>query len=296
MKLKRDENIGILFALPTLIVTFIFSIYPLFKTFIYAFSFTDEKGKIVEYAGLENFYELFTDPAFYSSLIATFKFAIITVTLSIMISLFLAILCNEKIKGIGFFRMVFSSSLGVSISAAASVVLFMFHPSLGIINEIIEICGGTPINWLTDSKYALITVAISTIWMNIGFGFLVLTAGLQNISADVDESCLMDGAGYFTKLFKVTIPLLSPSIFYLVITTTLKAFQSFGIGARKAQLYSNRTCVLSESLAHSGFSFLRKLQRLANFSDSPSTGFNIQTPCLTPRVHLLRNGLRLNSR
>lgn len=228
MKLKRDENIGILFALPTLIVTFVFSIYPLFKTFIYAFSFTDEKGKIVEYAGLENFYELFTDPAFYSSLIATFKFAIITVTLSIMISLFLAILCNEKIKGIGFFRMVFSSSLGVSISAAASVVLFMFHPSLGIINEIIEICGGTPINWLTDSKYALITVAISTIWMNIGFGFLVLTAGLQNISADVDESCLMDGAVYFTKLFKVTIPLLSPSIFYLVITTTLKAFQSFG--------------------------------------------------------------------
>ena len=92
----------------------------------------------------------------------------------------------------------------------------------------IKFFGGIPINWLTDSKYAIITVAISTIWMNIGFGFLVLTAGLQNISSDIDESCAIDGAGYFDKLFKITLPLLSPSIFYLTITTTLKAFQSFG--------------------------------------------------------------------
>lgn len=225
---KKDQTNGLLFCLPALLIALVFSIYPLIKTIIYSFSFTNEKGKIVAFGGIENFYELFTDPAFYTSLIATFKFAIITVIFSMVIALFLAILCNEKIKGIGIFRTIFSSSLGVSISAAASIVLFMFHPSLGIINEIIKILGGVPINWLTDSKYALITVAISTIWMNIGFGFLVLTAGLQNISSDIDESCAIDGVGYFTKLFKVTLPLLSPNIFYLTITTTLKAFQSFG--------------------------------------------------------------------
>lgn len=224
----NNEKSGFLFSLPSLIIAFVFSIYPLIKTIVYAFSFTDEKGKIVEGAGLENFYELFTDPSFYYSLLATLKFAVITVFFSIVISLFLAILCNEKIKGIGFFRTIFSSSLGVSISAAASIVLFMFHPSLGVVNEIIKFFGGIPLNWLTDSKYALVTVAISTIWMNIGFGFLVLTAGLQNISSDIDESCAIDGAGYFDKLFKITLPLLSPSIFYLIITTTLKAFQSFG--------------------------------------------------------------------
>jgi sn-glycerol 3-phosphate transport system permease protein len=228
MNFYKNEKAGLLFSLPSLIIAFIFSIYPLIKTFIYAFSFTDEKGKIVEFAGFENFIELFTDPSFYLSILATFKFAVITVFFSIIIALFLAILCNEKIKGIGFFRTIFSSSLGVSISASASIVLFMFHPSLGVINEIIKFFGGVPLNWLTDSKYALITVAISTIWMNIGFGFLVLTAGLQNISTDIDESCAIDGASYFNKLFKVTLPLLSPSIFYLTITTTLKAFQGFG--------------------------------------------------------------------
>lgn len=228
MNFYKNEKTGLLFSLPSLIIAFIFSIYPLIKTFIYAFSFTDEKGKIVEFAGFENFIELFTDPSFYLSIFATFKFAVITVFFSITIALFLAILCNEKIKGIGFFRTIFSSSLGVSISASASIVLFMFHPSLGVINEIIKFFGGVPLNWLTDSKYALITVAISTIWMNIGFGFLVLTAGLQNISTDIDESYAIDGASYFNKLFKVTLPLLSPSIFYLTITTTLKAFQGFG--------------------------------------------------------------------
>lgn len=228
MNFYKNEKSGLLFSLPSLIIAFLFSIYPLIKTFIYAFSFTDEKGKTVEIAGFENFIELFTDPSFYLSILATFKFAIITVFFSITIALFLAILCNEKIKGIGFFRTIFSSSLGVSISASASIVLFMFHPSLGVINEIIKFFGGVPLNWLTDSKYALITVAISTIWMNIGFGFLVLTAGLQNISTDIDESCAIDGASYFNKLFKVTLPLLSPSIFYLTITTTLKAFQGFG--------------------------------------------------------------------
>lgn len=226
--ISKSEKYGYIFSLPSLIIAFIFSLYPLIKTVIYSFSYTDEKGKMVAFAAWDNFYELFTDPDFYQSLLATFKFAFITVFFSIVISLFLAVLCNEKIKGIGFFRTIFSSSLGVSISAAASIALFMFHPSLGMVNDIIKLFGGLPVNWLTNSKDALITISISTIWMDVGFGFLVLTAGLQNISSDIEESCAVDGAGYFTKLFKVTIPLLSPSLFYLVIITTLKAFQSFG--------------------------------------------------------------------
>lgn len=254
----NNEKSGFLFSLPSLIIAFVFSIYPLIKTIVYAFSFTDEKGKIVEGAGLENFYELFTDPSFYYSLLATLKFAVITVFFSIVISLFLAILCNEKIKGIGFFRTIFSSSLGVSISAAASIVLFMFHPSLGVVNEIIKFFGGIPLNWLTDSKYALVTVAISTIWMNIGFGFLVLTAGLQNISSDIDESCAIDGAGYFDKLFKITLPLLSPSIFYLIITTTLKAFQSFGqVDILTGGAPNNATNFLVYSIYKTAFSSYR---------------------------------------
>ncbi|MDX8336102.1 carbohydrate ABC transporter permease [Candidatus Cetobacterium colombiensis] len=227
--MKKEQKLtGILFSIPSLIILITFYIYPLIKTFIYSVSFTDAKGQIVGFAGIENFYELLTDSTFYESILVTLKFSFITVFFSMAISLFLAIICNEKLKGIKLFRVLFSSSMGVSVSASSSIVLFLFHPSVGLVNDILKIFGILPINWFTSSTYAIWAVAFTTIWMNIGFGFLVLTAGLQNISQEIDESCEIDGVNYFTKLFKVTIPLLSPSLFYLLITTTLKAFQSFG--------------------------------------------------------------------
>ncbi|MCX3067747.1 sugar ABC transporter permease [Cetobacterium somerae] len=227
--MKKEQNLtGILFSIPSLIILITFYIFPLMKTVLYSFSFTDAKGQIVEFAGIENFYELFTDSTFHQSILVTLKFSLITVLFSMIISLFLAIICNEKLKGIKLFRIIFSSSMGVSVSASSSIVLFLFHPSVGLINDILSLFGVLPINWFTSSTYAIWAISFATIWMNIGFGFLVLTAGLQNISQEIDESCEIDGVDYFTKLFKVTIPLLSPSLFYLLITTTLKAFQSFG--------------------------------------------------------------------
>ncbi|MGL6065679.1 MAG: carbohydrate ABC transporter permease [Cetobacterium sp.] len=227
--MKKEQNLtGILFSIPSLLILVTFYIYPLIRTFMYSLSFTNSRGEVVGFAGLENFYELFTDSSFYESILATLKFASITVIFSMAISLFLAIICNEKLKGIKLFRVIFSSSMGVSVSASSSIVLFLFHPSVGLINDLLKLVGILPINWFTSSTYAIWAVSFATIWMNIGFGFLVLTAGLQNISTEIDESCEVDGVDYFSKLFRVTIPLLSPSLFYLLITTTLKAFQSFG--------------------------------------------------------------------
>ena len=227
--MKKEQKLtGILFSIPSLLILLTFYIYPLLKTVMYSLSFTDSKGQIVGFAGIENFYELFTDSSFYESIFATLKFSLITVTFSMIISLFLAIICNEKLKGIKLFRVIFSSSMGVSVSASSSIVLFLFHPSVGLINDILKFFGILPINWFTSSTYAIWAISFATIWMNMGFGFLVLTAGLQNISQEIDESCEVDGVDYFSKLFRVTIPLLSPSLFYLLITTTLKSFQSFG--------------------------------------------------------------------
>lgn len=227
--MKKEQKLtGILFSIPSLVILITFYIFPLMKTILYSLSFTDAKGQIVEFAGIENFYELFIDSTFHESILVTLKFSFITVLFSMIISLFLAIICNEKLKGIKLFRIIFSSSMGVSVSASSSIILFLFHPSVGLINDILNLFGILPINWFTSSTYAIWAISFATIWMNIGFGFLVLTAGLQNISQEIDESCEIDGANYFTKLFKITIPLLSPSLFYLLITTTLKAFQSFG--------------------------------------------------------------------
>ena len=152
------------------------------------------------------------------------------------------------------FRTFFSSTMGISVSAASTIVLFMFHPSVGIINSILVELGFLPINWFTDSRYTLMAVIISTVWMNIGFGFIVLTAGLQNISTEVEESCMIDGTGYFSKLFKITLPLISPSLFYLLITTTLKSFQSFGqIDIMTGGGPANSTNILVYSLYRTAF-------------------------------------------
>ena len=100
---------------------------------------------------------------------------------TIIISLFLAVIANEKLKGIGLFRTIFSSSMGISVAAASVFWLYLFHPSMGLFNHILEAIGFDKIGWLTDPTWALLSVSLSTIWMNIGFTFLILLGGLQSI-------------------------------------------------------------------------------------------------------------------
>ena len=102
------------------------------------FYFTGNSGELIEFAGLENFIELSSDSDFYYSLFVTFKFVFYTTIFSIVVALFLAIICNEKLKGIPIFRTFFSSTMGISVSAASTIVLFMFHPSVGIINTLLK--------------------------------------------------------------------------------------------------------------------------------------------------------------
>lgn len=140
-------------------------------------------------------------------------FVLYTVPGTILIALFLAILANEKLRGIGIFRMIFSSTMGISVAAASVFWLFLFHPSIGFLNQILSWFGIGAIGWLTDPSWALFSVSISTIWMNLGFTFLILLGGLQSIDRYLYESADIDGAGYFYKLRRITIPMLSPTLF-----------------------------------------------------------------------------------
>lgn len=252
--MKKRENIGLFFLLPAILITVIFYIYPLVKTIVYGFYLTGTSGELIEYVGLDNFKELLSDSEFYNSLIVTFKFVFYTTFFSVLVALVLALLCNERLKGIPFFRTLFSSTMGVSVSAASTIVLFMFHPSIGVVNTILVKLGVIPINWFTDSSYTLMAVIMTTVWMNIGFGFLIITAGLQSIDPEIEESCLIDGTKYFNKLFKITLPLIGPNMFYLLVTTTLKSFQSFGqIDIMTGGGPVNSTNILVYSLYRSAF-------------------------------------------
>ncbi|WP_369901101.1 carbohydrate ABC transporter permease [Bacillus manliponensis] len=227
-KRTRDFRTGMLFLAPSIVLFSIFLFYPLFRTIYYSFYLTDVNGEANLFVGLENYQYLFSDPTFHKSIKSTLLFVLYTVPLSIVLALFLALLANEKLKGIGIFRVLFSSTMGISIAASAVIWLFLFHPSVGFFNNVLGMMNIEAIEWLTSSEWALFSVSIATIWGNTGFAFLVILGGLQNIDTTLYESSSIDGASYLYKLRRITLPMLSPTLFFIITVTLIGAFQSFG--------------------------------------------------------------------
>ncbi|WP_164217534.1 sugar ABC transporter permease [Virgibacillus sp. YIM 98842] len=232
-KVKRKQRIknffkGMLFLLPSIVLFGVFLFYPLVRTIYLSFFLTDAAGNTTVFVNWENYVNLFSSPVFLQSIKSTFLFVLYTVPVTIIIALFLAVIANEKLRGIGLFRTLYSSTMGISVAAASVFWLYLFHPSIGLLNMLLEAAGIDGVGWLTDPAWALIAVSITTIWMNLGFTFLILLGGLQSIDSYLYESADIDGAGYFYKLRRITIPMLSPSLFFVITVTIINAFQTFG--------------------------------------------------------------------
>ncbi|MCM3756221.1 sugar ABC transporter permease [Sporosarcina aquimarina] len=227
---KRSANlrIGFLYLLPSIILFAVFLFYPMIRTIYLSFFLTDQNGNAAVSVGFENYSYLLTSPAFLNSMKATGLFVLYTVPVGIILALFFALLANEKLKGIGFFRTMYSSTMGISVAASSVIWLFLFHPSVGVFNRILLVLDFPQIQWLLDPEWALVSIAISTIWMNTGFSFLILLGGLQNIDEHLYESSRIDGAGYFYRLRRITIPMLSPTLFFIITISLINAFQTFG--------------------------------------------------------------------
>lgn len=227
---KRSANlrVGFLYLLPSIILFAVFLFYPMIRTIYLSFYLTDQNGNAAVNVGFENYSYLLTSPAFLNSMKATGLFVLYTVPIGIILALFFALLANEKLKGIGFFRTMYSSTMGISVAASSVIWLFLFHPSVGVFNRILLVLDLPQIQWLLDPEWALLSIAISTIWMNTGFSFLILLGGLQNIDEHLYESSRIDGAGYFYRLRRITLPMLSPTLFFIVTISLINAFQTFG--------------------------------------------------------------------
>ena len=118
--------------------------------------------------------------------------------------------------------------MGVSVAAASVIWLFLFHPSIGMFNHVLQLLHLPQVQWLVDPNWALFSVALTTIWMNTGFSFLILLGGLQNIDTTLYESAQIDGASYAYRLRRITLPMLSPTLFFIVTISLINAFQTFG--------------------------------------------------------------------
>ncbi|MCR8925414.1 sugar ABC transporter permease [Priestia megaterium] len=220
--------VGLAYLLPSLLLFSVFLFYPMIKTLYLSLFITDTQGNPLNFVGLQNFLYLFTDPNFLQSMKATFLFVLYTVPIGLVIALFLALIANEKLKGIGFFRTMFSSTMGMSVAASSVIWMFMYNPTIGVINKVLNLVGIHDVQWLLDPKYALVAVSISTVWMNIGFTFLILLGGLQNIDEKLYENARIAGVSYWYQLRKITLPMLSPTLFFIITVSFINAFQTFG--------------------------------------------------------------------
>ena len=222
---KTKLNVSPYFYLvPCMLVFAVFLFYPFFKTIFLSLFLTDRMGQAKIFVGLQNYIELLTSVSFQNSLKVTLIFVVIVVVGGMLLGLIAAVLCNRAFPGIRVFSTAYALPMAIASSSAAMVFQIMLHPTVGIVNKLT----GLDINWLNDPNTALICVAILTAWLNSGINFLYFSAGLGNIDETIYERASVDGASSVQKFFSLTLPGLSPIMFYTLVVNIIQAFQSFG--------------------------------------------------------------------
>ena len=215
------------FLAPSLIIFTIFVFVPLVRSVILSVYGTNPIGQMTNFVGLKYYLRLFASDTFKNSLIVTLRFVLYTVPAVLFAGLALSTLANIRLKGISIFRILFSLTISISGATAALLFMFLYHPILGQFNYLLSLIGVAPIPWLIDVKWALIAVSIPRIWLGTGFATVLLLAGMQGISEEYYEAAKIDGAGFWQSWVNITLPLITPSLFFLLVVTTLGAFQTF---------------------------------------------------------------------
>ncbi len=234
-----------LFILPSAIVLVIFFFIPFFQTFL--LSFLDYSHNIYkpEIIGLQNYINLFHNPVFYKVMWNTFLYLIVAVPVLAVFPLFLAILINQKIKGVTLYKILIYLPVIVSIVVAAIAFKWLYADQ-GILNYIVTKLGLEPIGWLTDPNFALYSVIIVTIWKGIGYYMIIYLASLMSVPKELYEACDIDGANFLTKHLTVTIPHIMPTIALVTTISAISAMKVFAeiyVMTKGGPLNSSKTIV-----------------------------------------------------
>lgn len=223
---EKAQNLwGWVFIFPTMLGLIILNIIPIFQTIYQSFFKTGDFGKGNIFVGFDNYNQMIHDAEVWRSLWNTFKYAIIEVPVSIAIALVLAAFLNQKIKFRSGYRAIFFLPMVAAPAAIAMVWRWLYNSQFGLLNHIF----GTNIQWISNPKIAWISVAIIGVWSIIGYNMVLFLAGLQEIPRDYYEAANIDGASGIYTFFKITLPLLSPTIFFVVVTRIIGAFQMFDL-------------------------------------------------------------------
>lgn len=225
MKKALRKNIGFWFILPWLIGFFIFKLYPFASSLYY--SFTDYhlfKG-LTEFS-LDNYINIFSTPKITKSLGVTFKYSFMTVPLKLVAALFIAYILNFKIKGVNFFRTAYYIPSILGGSVAIAVLWKAVFKDDGLLNTALSFLGVAGPSWLSDPSWSLFVICLLRVWQ-FGSAMVIFLAALKGVPLDLYEAASIDGAGKWRQFFSITVPLITPVIFYNLVTQLVQAFQEF---------------------------------------------------------------------
>lgn len=218
-----------MFVAPALILFTVFFIVPLFLSI--GFSFTDYDGwKTMNFVGLNNYKKLFMSVDFYKTLGRTFGYAIFSLPFKVIVPLLIAVLVTSKYcKGITAIRTITYLPVLISALVVGITINWMFGQEYGLINFIIQSLGGTPLNWALDSKLATFVISFASNWASTGFYMIMFIGGINNISKELYEAAGVDGAKGYQTFFRITLPLLSPTIFIVLLLSTVNLLKEYAL-------------------------------------------------------------------
>ncbi|UAL47080.1 sugar ABC transporter permease [Sutcliffiella horikoshii] len=225
--MKRNPLTPFLFLVPGLIILGAFIFYPMLHAIWLSFTNYNIVND-AEFIGLENYQALLEDPLFWKVLGQTLLYLIIVVPALVVLPIFLAILVNKQIKGIGFFRSAYYIPVVTSM-VVVGIAWKWVYADQGVLNYILDSLGviSAPVNWLTSTSTSIFAVMIVTIWKGLGYYMVIYLAGLQSIPDDLYEAADIDGASKWKQIWHITVPLLMPSIMIVTIMSSISAMKVF---------------------------------------------------------------------
>jgi sn-glycerol 3-phosphate transport system permease protein len=217
---------------PSAVILGVFYVYPLVRAVILGTKRCDAQGRNCVSNGWDQYLDAARSNEFVDALWVTIKFALLTVPIGMALGIGLAVLADKYLRGVGAFRFIFTSTIATSVAVASLMWLFLLQPDIGVLSNIGWLSDLVPVikspGLLRDPGTALMSVAASSIWASLGFTFLLVTAGLQSIPRDLYEAAVVDGAGGVRRFWSITLPMLGPTLLFVLIVLTTRAFQAYG--------------------------------------------------------------------
>jgi ABC-type sugar transport system permease subunit len=234
------------FAVPALVILTLFIYYPLLNSLYLSFTNWNMTKPVKKFIGFDNYVYLLTNDTFYKVLKVTFTYTVFDVLLTLGLGLLLALLFNSVSKFFGFMRAIIFMPHYISMVIVSMVFLWIFNGRYGLVNELMSWAGLDPIQWLTNTKTALWVLVLIGVWKGVGFTMIIFIAGLRSIPVEYYEASGIDGATKWTQFWKITLPLLSPTTLFLVVThfiSSMQVFQSVDVLTNGGPLDSTKAMV-----------------------------------------------------